>query len=122
MQIEGKEYNFTYTVRASLAIARDLPGHNLSNIVEVLQKGDQVKTVDLISLMAVEMNKAYLMKQAYEINEKFNPDDVLKKDSILSLDYDGFSQLQNELLDAMIGDSKTELDTEIAKKKEENEK
>lgn len=116
MIIKGKEYKFIYTVGASIEIAKELPGHKINAIVDVLNKGDQIENMRLISHMAKCMNEAYLKKEALDNGTEFNPDDVIKRELIDCLTMAEENQLENEIVAAYKGDNKTEIETEPVKK------
>ena len=111
MIIYGKEYKFLYTVRASIEIAHNLDGHSMSSISKVFQTGDQIKSMELISRMAVAMNRAYLKNKAFEDGTKFEEADVLTRDIIDNLTFDLEQELENELMLAMSSGNKTQIET-----------
>ena len=111
MIIHGKEYKFLYTVRASIEIAQNLDGHSMSSISKVFNTGDQIKSMDLISRMAVAMNRAYLKAKAFEDGTKFDEADVLTREIIDNLTFDLEQELENELMLAMSSGNKTEIET-----------
>lgn len=121
MIINGKEYKFFYSVRARLAIARTLPGHNMAELGKIFEKGDQVESLVLVQTMAVEMNRAYLLREAQENGTTFNPDEVLNKDLILDMSSEEEECLEEELIEAFKGGNKTEIQTEAAGKKTKKE-
>lgn len=107
----GKEYNFLYTVRASIEIAQNLDGHSISAIGKVFQTGDQIKSMELIIRMAIAMNRAYLKAKAFEDGTKFDESDVITKEIIENMPFDVEQQLENELMMAMSSGNKTEIET-----------
>ncbi len=117
MKIKNKDYKFLYTVKASIEIAKKLPGHSISQISEVFKKGDQIESMELISHMAVCMNEAYLRYEAYSNGTEFNPDDVLKKEDIEFLTMAEEQALENEIVQAYTNGNKTEIETEEVKTK-----
>lgn len=121
MIINGKEYKFFYSVRARLAIAKTLPGHNMAELGNIFKKGDQVESLALVQTMAVEMNRAYLLREAQENGTTFNPDEVLDKNLILDMSSEEEERLEDELVAAFAGGNKTEIQTEAAGKKTKKE-
>lgn len=121
MIINGKEYKFFYSVRARLAIAKTLPGHNMAELGKIFEKGDQVESLALIQTMAVEMNRAYLLREAQENGTTFIPEEVLDKNLIFEMSSEEEERLEDELLTAFKGDNKTEIQTEAAGKKTKKE-
>lgn len=117
MIINGKEYKFFYSVRARLAIAKTLPGHNMAELGKIFEKGDQVESLALIQTMAVEMNRAYLLREAQENGTTFIPEEVFDKNLILEMSSEEEERLEDELLAAFTGGNKTEIQTETAGKK-----
>lgn len=122
MIINGKEYKFLYTVGASIKIAEHLPGHKINAIAEVFQKGDQIESMKLIAHMAMCMNEAYLRKKALENETKFNPEDVIKKETIDGLTMFEENELENEIVEAYTGGNKTTIETEPIKGKNKGKK
>ena len=94
MIINGKEYKFFYSVRARLAIAKTLPGHNMAELGKIFEKGDQVESLALIQTMAVEMNRAYLLREAQENGTTFIPEEVLDKNLIFEMSSEEEERLQ----------------------------
>ena len=121
MIINGKEYKFFYSVRARLAIAKTLPGHNMAELGKIFEKGDQVESLALIQTMAVEMNRAYLLREAQENGTTFIPEEVLDKNLIFEMSSEEEERLEDELLAAFKGGNKTEIQTEAAGKKTKKE-
>ena len=117
MIINGKEYKFFYSVRARLAIAKTLPGHNMAELGNIFKKGDQVESLALIQTMAVEMNRAYLLREAQENGTTFIPEEVLDKNLIFEMSSEEEERLEDELVAAFAGGNKTEIQTEAAGKK-----
>lgn len=121
MIINGKEYKFFYSVRARLAIAKTLPGHNMAELGKIFEKGDQVESLALIQTMAVEMNRAYLLREAQENGTTFIPEEVLDKNLIFEMSSEEEERLEDELLAAFKGGNKTEIQTEATGKKTKKE-
>jgi hypothetical protein len=67
--------------------------------------------MELISRMAVAMNRAYLKAKAFEDGTKFEEADVLTRDIIDNLTFDLEQELENELMLAMSSGNKTEIET-----------
>ena len=67
--------------------------------------------MDLISRMAVAMNRAYLKAKAFEDGTKFEEEDVLTREIIDNLTFDLEQELENELMLAMSSGNKTQIET-----------
>ena len=120
MIIRGKEYNFLYTVRASLEIAKNLDGHQMASIGKVFQTGDQIKSMDLIITMAVAMNRAYLKAKAFDDGTEFDESQVITRDIIENLTMQQESELEDAVIKAMAAGNKTEVETQPEKKSKKN--
>lgn len=120
MIIRGKEYNFLYTVRASLEIAKNLDGHQMASIGKVFQTGDQIKSMDLIITMAVAMNRAYLKAKAFDDGTEFDESQVITRDIIENLTMQQESELEDAVIKAMTAGNKTEVETHPEKKSKKN--
>lgn len=120
MIIRGKEYNFLYTVRASLEIAKNLDGHQMASIGKVFQTGDQIKSMDLIITMAVAMNRAYLKAKAFDDGKEYDESQVITRDIIENLTMQQESELEDAVIKAMTAGNKTEVETTPEKKLKKN--
>lgn len=120
MIIRGKEYNFLYTIRASLEIAKNLDGHQMASIGKVFQTGDQIKSMDLIITMAVAMNRAYLKAKAFDDGTEFDESQVITRDIIENLTMQQESELEDAVIKAMTAGNKTEVETQPEKKSKKN--
>ena len=111
MIIKGKEYKFLYTVRASLDIAKNLDGHQITAIPKIFQMQDQLKSMDLIINLAIAMNTAYLKAKAFDDGSEFDESEVITRNLIESLTFAEESALETEIFEAMSSGNKTEVET-----------
>ena len=123
MKIKGKEYQFKYTVRARLEIAKALPEGSISELSKVLGGKNDAKAIELIQTMALAMNRAFLMKQADEDGKQYDEADLIDPDWILDMEITEEQQLEDELLAAFLEGNKTLIETEAPTgKKTKNQK
>lgn len=115
MEIRGKEYKFLYTVRASLEISKNLEGHQMSSIMKVFQTKDQIKCMDLIIDMAIAMNRAYLLAEAYDNGTEYDESDLITAEIIETLTMVEENQLETEVMEAMTSGNKNEIETNPVK-------
>lgn len=116
MVVLGKEYKFYLSVKAAETISLACPGEDLSRIKEVFET-PYAKQNRFISMMAVEMNKAYEDLEHFK-----NPE---YKQDYLTLDILGLmkpadhAELQSELIKAFNdGQTRTVEDEPLPAKKE----
>lgn len=122
MKICDKEYHFQMTVRARLEIAKTLPGHDMNEIPKTFRGSDDVKSLELLGVMAEAMSRGYAMRQAQETGAKYDPEQVLKADLVLDLLPDELEQLNEEIVSAYLAGTKTEIETEPVDKKKSQKK
>ena len=118
MNIFGNEYGFMLTVGASEEISELCPDGDLSRLGEVLQ-GSYSQTIGTVTKMLLAMSRAYDLNRAFEGHPQDHPE--LTANMLKALPQDKFLEAQGEAMAAFRNDTKTTVEVEPSKKKENPE-
>lgn len=118
LKFNGEEIPLAFTVRAKIELGKIGGKHSYSDFITSIDGTNDEQDFDRIYSAIKILHEAYLRKQAIEDGRPYQSEDFkISKEDFLDVDIEEWSAMQQAIIDTIMGDSKTTVQTEPIKKK-----